>query len=72
MVRRGKGLIRGMNWMIMTTGAIYCRYSSDKQREASLEDHERTCRRRAEQEGWTVVHVYSDAAIRQALDEQKS
>ena len=43
--------------------AIYARYSSDKQREASLEDQERTCRRRAEQEGWTVVKVYGDAAI---------
>ena len=43
--------------------AIYARYSSDKQRETSLEDQERTCRRRAEQEGWTVVKVYGDAAI---------
>ena len=47
----------------MTTAAIYARYSSDKQRESSLEDQERTCRRRADQEGWTVAQVYGDAAI---------
>jgi DNA invertase Pin-like site-specific DNA recombinase len=47
----------------MATAAIYARYSSDKQREASLEDQERTCRRRAEQEGWTVLQVYGDAAV---------
>src|SRR5574343_498753 len=43
--------------------AIYAPYRSAKQREASLEDQERSCRRRAEQEGWTVVQVYADAAI---------
>jgi site-specific DNA recombinase len=43
--------------------AIYSRYSSDRQRETSLEDQERTCRRRADADGWTVARVYSDAAI---------
>ena len=43
--------------------AIYARYSSDNQREASIEDQVRTCRARAEAEDWDVVQVYTDAAI---------
>ena len=35
--------------------AIYARYSSDNQREASIADQFRMCRLRAEKEGWTVV-----------------
>ena len=42
---------------------IYARYSSDNQREASIEDQVRQCRRRIEQEGWSLSEVYSDAAI---------
>jgi DNA invertase Pin-like site-specific DNA recombinase len=43
--------------------AIYARYSSDLQRVESIEDQVRVCRARAEREGWTVVQVFSDAAI---------
>ena len=43
--------------------AIYARYSSDNQREASIEDQIRVCRDRIEREGWTLVEVYSDAAV---------
>lgn len=43
--------------------AIYARYSSDKQNDASIEDQVRLCREFAEKEGWTVVEVYSDHAI---------
>ena len=43
--------------------ALYARYSSDHQREASIEDQLRLCRIRAESEGWTVVDSYSDKAI---------
>ncbi|MEM9147679.1 MAG: recombinase family protein [Pseudomonadota bacterium] len=46
-----------------TTVAIYARYSSDLQREASIEDQVRICRALAEKEGWTVAQVYSDASI---------
>ena len=42
---------------------IYARYSSDNQREASIEDQVRICRERIEREGWTLVEVYSDAAM---------
>ena len=39
---------------------IYARYSSDLQRDASIEDQVRVCRRRIEAEGWSLVRVYSD------------
>ncbi len=42
---------------------IYARYSSDNQREASIEDQIRVCRDRIENEGWSLVEVYSDAAV---------
>ena len=43
--------------------AIYARYSSDSQREASIADQFRMCRLRAEKEGWQVIEEYSDHAI---------
>lgn len=43
--------------------AIYPRFSSDNQREASIEDQVRLCKERAEREGWTVVQVYGDSAV---------
>ncbi len=42
---------------------IYARYSSENQREASIEDQVRLCRERIEREGWAVVATYSDAAM---------
>ena len=47
----------------MTRVALYARYSSDNQRDASIEDQLRQCRERAAREGWTVVDSYSDRAI---------
>ncbi len=43
--------------------AIYARYSSDNQREASIEDQIRVCKARAEKEGWAVAEVYPDYAL---------
>src|SRR5690348_2007656 len=42
---------------------IYARYSSQLQNNRSIEDQIRVCMERAEQEGWTVIDVFSDAAI---------
>lgn len=42
---------------------IYARYSSDLQRDASLEDQIRLCRARIEYEGWQYLHAYTDRAI---------
>jgi site-specific DNA recombinase len=43
--------------------AIYARYSSEQQREASIEDQVRICRARAAREGWQVVEVFADHAL---------
>jgi DNA invertase Pin-like site-specific DNA recombinase len=42
---------------------IYARYSSDLQREASIEDQIEVCRRYAEAQRWEVAGQYTDAAI---------
>ena len=43
--------------------AIYARYSSDNQRDASIEDQVRVCRERLEHEDWKLFKVYSDRAM---------
>ena len=43
--------------------AIYARYSSDKQRPASIDDQVRNCRAAAEQYGLAEYEVYADKAI---------
>ncbi|HWM82040.1 MAG TPA: recombinase family protein [Pseudolabrys sp.] len=43
--------------------ALYARYSSDNQRDASIEDQLRLCRARADREGWKIVDSYTDRAI---------
>ena len=47
----------------MTKVALYARYSSDNQRDASIEDQLRLCRERADREGWQVVDSYSDRSV---------
>ena len=46
----------------MTRVAIYARYSSSMQREASIEDQIRLCEERATCEGWKIIQTYSDRA----------
>ncbi|AFW02935.1 putative DNA recombinase [Gluconobacter oxydans H24] len=43
--------------------ALYARYSSDNQRDASIEDQLRACRGYADTQGWTIIDSYSDRAI---------
>src|SRR5207245_9771907 len=43
--------------------AIYTRYSSDNQRDASIADQMRVCRAFAERQGWTIAQEYSDHAV---------
>jgi len=43
--------------------AIYARYSSDNQRDASIADQMRVCRAFAERQGWTIAREYSDHAV---------
>ncbi|MFN7288805.1 MAG: recombinase family protein, partial [bacterium] len=47
----------------MTRVALYARFSSENQRDASIDDQVRVCRVRAEREGWQVVSVLTDYAL---------
>lgn len=48
----------------MTTRAVlYARYSSDKQRETSIDDQLRQARERASAEGWHIVAQHADEGI---------
>jgi DNA invertase Pin-like site-specific DNA recombinase len=47
----------------MTRVAIYARYSSDNQRDASIDDQLRLCREHATQQGWQVMETYADHTI---------
>ena len=38
----------------------YARYSSDSQRDASIDDQVRICRDEIERHGWHLVEVYAD------------
>jgi site-specific DNA recombinase len=43
--------------------AIYARYSSDLQSDASIEDQIRICSERAKHENWKIVNTYTDHGI---------
>src|SRR5438445_1800186 len=43
--------------------AIYARYSSELQRDASIEDQVRLCKARIDTEKWTPAGVYTDHAM---------
>ena len=43
--------------------AIYARFSTDKQRDASIDDQVDSCRDYAAKQGWQIVEVYSDRAV---------
>lgn len=47
----------------MSRVAIYARFSSKMQRDASIDDQVRLCRERADKEGWQVVDTFADRAI---------
>ena len=47
---------------------IYARYSSDKQREESIEGQLRECKEYADQNGTTVVRTYIDRALSAKTD----
>lgn len=43
--------------------AIYARYSSDLQRETSIDDQARLCRQYAERQGWEITATFEDRAV---------
>lgn len=50
--------------------AAYARYSSDSQREASLEDQMRNCRGLCERQGWPMPVEFTDAAMSGARNDR--
>jgi site-specific DNA recombinase len=54
-------MLKLREWKMRTV--IYARYSSDLQREASIEDQVRLCREWIGREGWRYLHAYTDRAI---------
>jgi site-specific DNA recombinase len=42
---------------------VYARYSSDSQRDSSIDDQVRICRAEIERHGWHLAEVYADAAL---------
>jgi len=53
--------VNGLDFM--HRAAIYARYSSDRQSEASIEDQVRLCRERVAREGWALTRAFSDRAL---------
>ena len=47
----------------MISAAIYARFSTDLQRNASIEDQIRVCREHAERQGWQIAQCYTDHAV---------
>jgi site-specific DNA recombinase len=47
----------------MTRATIYCRFSTENQRETSLDDQARNCERFAGREGWQITSRFQDKAI---------
>jgi DNA invertase Pin-like site-specific DNA recombinase len=42
---------------------IYARYSSDQQRDASIDDQIEVCKRYIDREGWRQIEIYEDRAL---------
>lgn len=54
--------------MELSKGVIYARYSSDKQRDESIEGQIRECKAYAEREGIVITHIYTDKALSARTD----
>jgi len=50
---------------------IYTRYSSDVQKETSIDDQIRDCKKFAEDKGYQIVYIYRDEAVTGKNDERK-
>lgn len=54
----------------MEKAVIYARYSSDNQRDASIDQQVKACRKFAETSGLEVIHVYEDRALTGRTDKR--
>lgn len=57
-----------MNTTDLQTGVIYARYSSDKQRDESIEGQIRECTEYAQREGILITKIYTDRALSARTD----
>lgn len=57
-----------MNNTDLQTGVIYARYSSDKQRDESIEGQIRECTEYAQREGILITKIYTDRALSARTD----
>ena len=56
----------------MQKAVIYARYSSDNQRDASINQQVKACQKYAEDQGLEVIHVYDDRALTGKTDKRPS
>lgn len=56
----------------MDSAVIYARYSSDNQRDASIDQQVKACRAYAREKGVNVIQVYSDRALTGKTDKRPS
>ena len=60
----GSAAVRDLNQRGRSMRAvIYARYSSDNQREASIDDQVEVCRRYIQAQGWQLANVFADRAV---------
>ena len=55
--------MKGCEIMKKTRAVIYARYSSDNQREESIEGQVQACTELAEKDGMTIIKIYADRAM---------
>lgn len=60
--------LKGNHTMNSLKAVIYARYSSDKQRDESIEGQIRECRAFAEREGIIITNIYTDKALSARTD----
>lgn len=60
---RGPAQELSTRFRAVTRVALYARFSTDKQREASIDDQARVCRARSDREGWIVAVLHSDDGV---------
>jgi DNA invertase Pin-like site-specific DNA recombinase len=54
----------------MKKAVIYARYSSDRQREESIEGQIRVCEQYAERNDLQIIHIYADRALTGRTDKR--
>jgi len=58
--------------MMSEKAVIYARYSSDNQRDASIDQQVKECRKYADQMGYEIIRVYDDRALTGKTDKRPS